>query len=328
MKGVLESERVQLLDLRQQAARADEPLSAPAPQAALAPHAQPSRGYTALVPVVAGLGLLSAALAAIYVKFRRRTAMLNRSPNDGVAAAAGPVPADTAAADAVTADDTPDTLHGGARGPAQALAQECVQDVPQACAPDDTRAKAGAHAAAADDSDSTHPLLPALAEPAGRSEIAAGASSRAAPEDPTVDLHVDTVDLHVDTVNLQMDPTRLDYNFLDLDLTAQHVQMPSVLNENAVVKERRTNLADVLKMAIEREPDRHDLRMKLLEIYYAAADSNRKAFLDIVQKFARDRDYLHTEHWDKIVSMGRRIAADNPMFTEGSSADDDLADCA
>jgi hypothetical protein len=46
-----------------------------------------------------------------------------------------------------------------------------------------------------------------------------------------------------------------------------------------------------------------------------------------VQKFARDRDYLHTDQWDKIAFMGRQIASDNPLFTE-SAADDDLADCA
>ena len=125
-----------------------------------------------------------------------------------------------------------------------------------------------------------------------------------------------------------MDPTRLDYNFLDLDMTAQHVQMPSVLNEHAVVKERRTNLADVLKLAIEREPDRHDLRMKLLELYYSAAATNRKAFLEVVQKFARDRDYLQTDQWEKIAFMGRQIASENPLFTEQSADDDDLADCA
>jgi pilus assembly protein FimV len=328
MKGVLESERVQLLDLQQQAARADKPLpvAAPqavngpqtvsAPQAVSAPHAQPRRGYTALIPIVAGLGLLSAALAAIYVKFRRRATTSNRSPNDGVAAAAG-----AAAAGAVTADDTSDTLHAGAQGPGQALAQERAQDVAQTCAFDDTQAKAGADAAAADDRDPTHPMLPALAEPAGRSEIAAGASSRAVPQDPTVNLHLDAV-------NLRIDPTQLDYNFLDLDLTAQHVQMPSVLNEHAVVKERRTNLADVLKMAIEREPDRHDLRMKLLELYYSAAATNRKAFLEVVQKFARDRDYLHSDQWDKIAFMGRQIASDNPLFVEQSADDDDLANCA
>jgi pilus assembly protein FimV len=215
----------------------------------------------------------------------------------------------------------PNALHGAAQDPGQALAQERAQDVAQTCASDDTQAKAGADAAAADDSDPTHPMLPALSEPAGRSEIAAGASSRAMPQDPTVNLHVDTG-------NLRLDPTRLDYNFLDLDLTAQHVQMPSVLNEHVVAKERRTSLADVLKMAIEREPDRHDLRMKLLELYYSAAATNRKAFLEVVQRFARDRDYLQTEQWDKIAFMGRQIASDNPLFIEESAADDDLADCA
>ena len=124
-----------------------------------------------------------------------------------------------------------------------------------------------------------------------------------------------------------MDATHLDYNFLDLDLTAQHVQMPSVLNEHVVVKERRTNLADVLKLAIEREPDRHDLRMKLLELYYSAAATNRKAFLDVVQKMARERDHLQGEQWDRIALMGRQIAAENPLFAEQTD-DEDLADCA
>jgi pilus assembly protein FimV len=104
--------------------------------------------------------------------------------------------------------------------------------------------------------------------------------------------------------------------------------MPSVLNEQVVAKERRTNLADVLRLAIEREPDRHDLRMKLLELYYAAAATNRQAFLEVVQKFAGDRDYLQPDQWDKIAFMGRQIASDNPLFSEESAADDDLADCA
>jgi pilus assembly protein FimV len=328
MKGLLESERVQLLDMQEQAARADKLAPAAAPQSVATPavvsasHAQPKRGYTALVPLVAGLGLLSAALGAIYVKFRRRAVPSKTPRNDGVVAADS-APADAAAADVVSADGLLDAaLHGGPPGPKQAFAQERTQDATQTRASGDTGADAGARAAA-DAADSTHPMLPALSAgaAAGRSEIAAGASSRAVQQDATVNLHVETV-------NLRMDPTRLDYNFLDLDLTAQHVHMPSVLNEQAVVKERRTNLADVLKMAIEREPDRHDLRMKLLELYYSAAATNRKAFLEVVQKFARDRDYLQPEQWDKIAYMGRQIASDNPMFTEESAADDDLANCA
>jgi pilus assembly protein FimV len=94
------------------------------------------------------------------------------------------------------------------------------------------------------------------------------------------------------------------------------------------VKERRTNLADVLKLAIEREPDRQDLRMKLLELYYSAAATNRRAFLEVVQKLARDRGHLQSDEWDKIAYMGRQIAAENPLFAEETAADDDLADCA
>jgi pilus assembly protein FimV len=95
-----------------------------------------------------------------------------------------------------------------------------------------------------------------------------------------------------------------------------------------VVKERRTSLADVLKLALERDPERNDLRMKLLELYYSAAATNRTAFLEVVQKLARDRDVLQAEQWDKIAYMGRQIASDNPLFTQESADDQDLANCA
>jgi hypothetical protein len=133
----------------------------------------------------------------------------------------------------------------------------------------------------------------------------------------------------VSAEGLQVDATRLDYNLVDLDLTAQHVHMPSVLHERVVVKERRTNLVDVLKMAVEREPDRRDLRMKLLETYYAAAAANRHAFLEVVQRLARDRDRLEEGEWDKIALMGKQIAADSALFSRDSEdEDDELADCA
>ena len=129
---------------------------------------------------------------------------------------------------------------------------------------------------------------------------------------------------------LNVDTTKLDYNLLDLDLTAQHVEMPSVLHENAIVKERRTNLVDVLKKAVEREPERRDLRMKLLETYYAAAAANRQGFLEVAQKLARDRERLGEGEWDKIAFMGKQIASDTVLFSSDSEAEDDneLADCA
>jgi hypothetical protein len=69
--------------------------------------------------------------------------------------------------------------------------------------------------------------------------------------------------------------------------------------------------------------------MKLLELYYSAAATNRQAFLDVVQKFARNHDYLPPDQWDKVAFMGRQIASESPLFAEESTADDDdLANCA
>jgi pilus assembly protein FimV len=138
-----------------------------------------------------------------------------------------------------------------------------------------------------------------------------------------------TLEQPLAAATLKVDTTKLDYNLMDLDLTAQHVQMPSMLHEHVVVKERRTNLVDVLKVAIEREPDRCDLRMKLLETYYAAAATNRQAFLEVVQKLARERERLGEGEWDRIAFMGKQIAPETGLFASDSEAQDDkLADCA
>jgi pilus assembly protein FimV len=319
MQSLMRSERDQLLALQRQSASPAAPASPLAESVRTgASGAQPASAHVARAPMIAGLGVLAAAVAAVLFRFRRRKTTAGRSPigsrdvtpdaAGADTAIAGTADADTVAAgdlisDAVTADS------------ATARLPVAVQDA----TPDSLS-----------DFEATHPALPRLAEikPAGRSEIAAKPVSSANLDDTTINApHDATVNLQVATLNLRMDPTRLDYNFLDLDLTAQHVQMPSVLNEHAVVKERRTNLADVLKLAIEREPDRHDLRMKLLELYYSAAATNRKAFLDVVQNLARNRDHLQSDQWDKIAFMGRQIAAESPLFSEQPD-DEDLADCA
>jgi pilus assembly protein FimV len=327
MKGLLQTEQVQLQAIQRRAEHADAasiPDASPtaeaqqavdaqtvaAPQAIEAPETQPKQGYGALI---AGLGTLAAALAALYFRFRRRAPAPRHSASEGTMDAASAHAAVVAAAAALAAE-APGAAPldaGGGDEHAQDSAATASQDPP-------SEARTTVPEVA---TDATNPMLPMLPASAGRSEITAATGTQTAPQDTTVSLQLDTI-------NLRMSATQLDYNLVDLDLTAQHVQMPSVLNENAVVKERRTNLADVLKVAIEREPDRHDLRMKLLELYYSAAATNRKAFLEVVQKFARDRDYLKTDQWDKIAFMGRQIAADNPLFAEESESDDDLANCA
>jgi FimV-like protein len=324
--------------------------------AAAAPEAQAKSHPVVFAAIAAGLGIGAAALAALYFRIRRRApapknsserleGAPNELPNELSEALndAHEMPIDshgdveaTAAGDGMTgaapaAEPAPSQDPAPATGPERM--QEGTQEHGQDQAYNDIQAHLEAIAAAYADDD-TYPLLPIVGtpQPAERSEITGGTPA-AAPEAPTAPQALAapqdaSAAPHGDTVNHKMEPTRLDYNLVDLDQTVQHVQMPSALNEHVVVKERRTNLADVLKLAIEREPDRHDLRMKLLELYYAAASTNRKGFLEVVQQFARDHDFRQSGQWDKIAFMGRQIAPENPLFTESSAADDDLANCA
>ena len=126
---------------------------------------------------------------------------------------------------------------------------------------------------------------------------------------------------------LEIDGDRLDYNFLDLDQSAAQLQVESTTTQEQVIeKDRRTNLVDVLKQAIEREPQRRDLRIKLLETYYAEASTNRQSFLDAVQRLAQERGDMDEAEWQKIEQMGRKLGADSPELS--SPQDDDFANCA
>jgi pilus assembly protein FimV len=70
--------------------------------------------------------------------------------------------------------------------------------------------------------------------------------------------------------------------------------------------------ADLVKIAIDREPARRDLKLKLLEIYFVWG--NRELFLDTARELYDTRDQAAAGEWDKVAIMGRQIAAEDPMF--------------
>ena len=70
--------------------------------------------------------------------------------------------------------------------------------------------------------------------------------------------------------------------------------------------------ADLVRIALEREPDRRDLRLKLLEIYFVWG--NKDAFLQTAKGLEATRDRAPAGEWDKIVIMGKQICPDEPMF--------------
>ncbi len=74
--------------------------------------------------------------------------------------------------------------------------------------------------------------------------------------------------------------------------------------------------ADLVRIALEREPDRRDLRLKLLEIYFVWG--NKDAFLQAAKGLEATRDRAPAGEWDKIVIMGKQICPDEPLFTSAA----------
>jgi len=83
--------------------------------------------------------------------------------------------------------------------------------------------------------------------------------------------------------------------------------------------------ADLVKIAIEREPGRRDLKLKLLEIYFVWG--NKDLFLETARDLYATRAEAAPGEWDKVLIMGKQIAPEDAMFQgEAGSAHVDLVD--
>jgi pilus assembly protein FimV len=76
--------------------------------------------------------------------------------------------------------------------------------------------------------------------------------------------------------------------------------------------------ADLVRIAIQREPERRDLKLKLLEVFFVWG--NKDQFLSTARELADSRGESGPGEWEKIVIMGRQIAPEDPMFSEGGGA--------
>jgi pilus assembly protein FimV len=73
--------------------------------------------------------------------------------------------------------------------------------------------------------------------------------------------------------------------------------------------------ADLVRIAIQREPGRRDLKLKLLEVFFVWG--NKEEFLRLTRDLNDTRAEGEAGEWDKIVIMGKQIAPEDPMFSEG-----------
>ena len=74
--------------------------------------------------------------------------------------------------------------------------------------------------------------------------------------------------------------------------------------------------ADLVRIAIQREPDRRDLKLKLLEVFFVWG--NKRAIPHDWRASSPSRAHESAAgEWEKIVIMGKQIAPEDPMFSEG-----------
>lgn len=75
--------------------------------------------------------------------------------------------------------------------------------------------------------------------------------------------------------------------------------------------------ADLVRIAITREPQRRDLKLKLLEVFFVWG--NKDQFLQLARELAASRDEGASGEWEKVVIMGRQIAPDDALFTSSGA---------
>jgi pilus assembly protein FimV len=76
--------------------------------------------------------------------------------------------------------------------------------------------------------------------------------------------------------------------------------------------------ADLVQLAIKREPQRRDLKLKLLEIFFVWG--NRDRFLEVAREIRQDRGNVSASEWDKVLIMGKQIAQEDPLFAQAATA--------
>ncbi|HWW78323.1 MAG TPA: FimV/HubP family polar landmark protein [Steroidobacteraceae bacterium] len=75
--------------------------------------------------------------------------------------------------------------------------------------------------------------------------------------------------------------------------------------------------ADLIRIAINREPNRRDLKLKLLEVFFVWG--NKEQFLHAAHELAATRAEAAPGEWEKIVIMGKQLAPDDALFAGGGT---------
>ena len=75
---------------------------------------------------------------------------------------------------------------------------------------------------------------------------------------------------------------------------------------------------DLIKNALEKEPAREDLNLKLLEVFMAG--KNQTAFDEHAQDILARLENSDDPVWEKVAEMGREVSPENPMYQAADQA--------
>jgi pilus assembly protein FimV len=75
--------------------------------------------------------------------------------------------------------------------------------------------------------------------------------------------------------------------------------------------------ADLVQIAISREPSRRELKLKLLEVFFVWGNKDR--FLQSAHELAATREQALPGEWEKTLIMGRQIAPEDALFAGGDA---------
>ena len=76
--------------------------------------------------------------------------------------------------------------------------------------------------------------------------------------------------------------------------------------------------AELISKALEAAPNRRDLKVKLLEVFFVWG--NKDAFLKAAKGLRKEIGEKPDADWDKVVIMGRQICPDETLFAQATSA--------
>jgi len=76
--------------------------------------------------------------------------------------------------------------------------------------------------------------------------------------------------------------------------------------------------ADLVQVALHREPHRRDLQLKLVEVFFVWG--NRERFVELAREMHATRAQAEPGEWDKVLIMGRQLAPEDPMFAAAPSS--------